>query len=438
MLIGIFIYLTVAVACAKTIYVPDDYPRIQWAIDNATSGDLIIVRDGVYNESIVIGKSYLTVTSENGSDMCVIHPADINYTILITGSHISLDGLTINGSGLYGIIVDGASSVRIASSVVCNFISGLTARSSYDVELVSNTIRENMAGLSINDTSKVVVRDNEISRNIVGLILTNSSNVHIMENDISENTINLILNNSNNVSIIDNTVMKSLIGIALQRSNFNTIRNCIVRENLVGITLNESSNNVIAENNAVNNTLGIFVSGPSNEISDNVIFSSIVGILLDFSDNEVHENEIKGNFIGISVNSSGNVIYMNDFVANNVHATAMLKNVWNTTSPITYGFRGKTFTNYLGNYWGGYSVKDENGDGVGDKPYKINDMNIDHHPLLDRFKKYKFTVAGWRVYDHNGNRKIDDDELIEAITDWLNSKINDTLLIEIITLWLKS
>jgi len=35
-----------SVASAKTIYVPDDYARIQWAVDNATAGDTIIVRDG--------------------------------------------------------------------------------------------------------------------------------------------------------------------------------------------------------------------------------------------------------------------------------------------------------------------------------------------------------------------------------------------------------
>jgi len=30
----------VGVASAKTIYVPDDYEKIQWAVDNATARDL--------------------------------------------------------------------------------------------------------------------------------------------------------------------------------------------------------------------------------------------------------------------------------------------------------------------------------------------------------------------------------------------------------------
>ena len=41
----------VCVASAKTIYVPDDYAKIQWAVDNASAGDTIIVRDGTYYEN---------------------------------------------------------------------------------------------------------------------------------------------------------------------------------------------------------------------------------------------------------------------------------------------------------------------------------------------------------------------------------------------------
>ena len=43
-----------AKANGGTIIVPDDYPTIQYAIDNATSGDTIYVRSGTYNESIKV------------------------------------------------------------------------------------------------------------------------------------------------------------------------------------------------------------------------------------------------------------------------------------------------------------------------------------------------------------------------------------------------
>ena len=50
----VFILLTilglvsVGIASATIIYVPDNYAKIQWAVDNASTGDIIIVRDGIY------------------------------------------------------------------------------------------------------------------------------------------------------------------------------------------------------------------------------------------------------------------------------------------------------------------------------------------------------------------------------------------------------
>ena len=60
------------VASARTIYVPDDYEKIQWAVDNASVGDTIIVRDGTYYENVVVDKQ-LTIKSENGSDNCIVN-----------------------------------------------------------------------------------------------------------------------------------------------------------------------------------------------------------------------------------------------------------------------------------------------------------------------------------------------------------------------------
>ena len=46
----------VALASATAIYVPDNYAKIQWAIDNASAGDTIIVRDGTYYENLKVDK----------------------------------------------------------------------------------------------------------------------------------------------------------------------------------------------------------------------------------------------------------------------------------------------------------------------------------------------------------------------------------------------
>ncbi len=44
----------------------------------------------------------------------------------------------------------------------------------------------------------------------------------------------------------------------------------------------------------------------------------------------------------------------------------------------------------------------------------------------------------WQRYDENDNKKIDDNELINAIMDWLDGKISDSDLINVILKWLES
>jgi hypothetical protein len=54
------------------VYVPDDYPTIQAAVDAVNAGDTIIVRDGTYTENVNVNKPHLTIQSENGADSTVL------------------------------------------------------------------------------------------------------------------------------------------------------------------------------------------------------------------------------------------------------------------------------------------------------------------------------------------------------------------------------
>ncbi len=57
-------------ASSMSIIVPDDYPTIQAAIGNATPGSTIHVRNGIYNELIVIDKP-ITLVGENREDTII-------------------------------------------------------------------------------------------------------------------------------------------------------------------------------------------------------------------------------------------------------------------------------------------------------------------------------------------------------------------------------
>ena len=95
----VFFVASVAVASAAMIYVPDDYAKIQWAADNATAGDTIIVRDDSYVENVDVNKR-LTIRSENGSDLTTVIASNVNDHILdVIADYVNISGFTVTGAG---------------------------------------------------------------------------------------------------------------------------------------------------------------------------------------------------------------------------------------------------------------------------------------------------------------------------------------------------
>ena len=99
-----FLVLTAfaSVSAAKTIYVPDDYLTIQSAVNAASPGDTIIVRDGLYNEHVIVNKQ-LTIKSERGYANCVVNGEGSDVFALYADG-IRIEGFTITG-GLNGIYI---------------------------------------------------------------------------------------------------------------------------------------------------------------------------------------------------------------------------------------------------------------------------------------------------------------------------------------------
>src|SRR5208337_5051393 len=91
------------------------------------------------------------------------------------------------------------------------------------------------------------------------------------------------------------------------------------------------------------------------------------------------------NQYGVSVtgSSKNNAIYMNTFQGNggaNGLANGLF-NSWNSSIPITYGYDGRQFSNYLGNYWDNLKGTDPKDDGILDNTVTLAGSNIDSNPL---------------------------------------------------------
>ena len=380
------------VASAKTIYVPDDYAKIQWAVDNASAGDTIIVRDGKYYENLKVDKQ-LTIKSENGSDNCIIDGGGSGDVITLYADGITIEGFTVRNSGsswptlLYAGIKVFSNTNKIAYNSITNNCNGILSYSSNNI-IANNNITNNRHGIHLDSSSNNIIANNNIA-NSVGIYLLHSGNNTIANNTVSNNMDGIYLYHSSNNIIANNNIANNSVGIFSSRSSNNTIANNNITNNRHGIHLDSSSNNIIANNNiSSNNENGIF------------LWSSRIFPFPDSSSNNIiANNNITNNSVGISLSySNSNTIYLNNFIDNTDQVYSYYStNIWNSTEKITYTYNGKQHTNYLGNYWSDYTGSDADRDGIGDTPYSIN-ADKDNYPLIERFENY-FVPTLAQIFD---------------------------------------
>ena len=151
------------VASAATIYVPDDYATIQEAVDNASAGDTIIVRDGVYTENIEVDKP-LTLISENGSENCIVRAADTHDPVFyVAADRVNISGFTIKG-GYNGIRLGLAENCCITNNNVSGNRCGIRLACSSGNVVRGNTVSENERdGICLEDSCGNVVSENTVS-----------------------------------------------------------------------------------------------------------------------------------------------------------------------------------------------------------------------------------------------------------------------------------
>jgi len=205
-----------------TLYVggsgPDNYTRIQDAIDNATDGDTVFVYNGTYYEYLFVDKSIRLVGEEKNTT--IIEGIELGFPffcVFIEADNVTVTRFTIRNSIFVGICI------------------------SSDYNIISdNIVVDNRQGICIYSE----FGDNLISHN---LILNNNKSG------------GLIVFGGRNNNISDNVVSQSgWYGIYLNSVDYSNISNNIISENENGIYTSITFNNIFYRNNISNNKkLGI-------------------------------------------------------------------------------------------------------------------------------------------------------------------------------------
>jgi len=268
-------------AWARALIVPDDYPTIQQAINNAYDWDAVFVRAGIYNESprfdmspstavSLIGESPLN-TTVTGTVRCTYHPnaAVMNLEILeelIVGSGLGPSyGIRINNNIIRSGVYFQAGNSEVKNSLI---EGGLTILGGYHEPVSENIIVNNTfldSGVRLDGlnggTSNNTLKNNTIINASIG----------IWEDGNGIPTGPECYRNF----IIANRIIQCEIGVKVSKSSqqnplsLSVVSSNTLERNNYGILLESVTNVSISHNNFINNTIQTYINQSYNNFWDN-------------------------------------------------------------------------------------------------------------------------------------------------------------------------
>ena len=220
------------------IIVPDDYPTIQKAINNAYEGDAIFVRSGKYYENLSVNKT-VSLVGENKYDTII----DGNFTgtvIGITANNVNVTNFTIRNGKYWG---DG---IRLDHSRRCT--------------INNNIITDNLDGIELTESSNNTIADNFV------LCPPSEDGEPLHWNGI------LILYGGNRNVITNNTISFGYVAFYLGGSDCNIVNCNRLCSNWYGIRVHGSNNNTIFANEIFNNKRGNHIASYGTPGNNNLVY----------------------------------------------------------------------------------------------------------------------------------------------------------------------
>ena len=346
------------------------YETIQEAINAASVGDTLYVRNGTYYEHVVVNVT-ITLLGENKSNT-IIDGEGRGSVILVTADDANIKGFTIQNSGREsitkqsGIRIDNSRGNKISDNIIKNSLYGIYIDHSHENSILNNTVSDNGHGIYLDVASNNLVSHNEALRNTHGIALFSATNNFFSGNNVSLNTV---------------------YAFSLSTCNDNMFSGNKVSNNTYGFRLSASTNNDLSGNNVSNNQQGFYLGASSyNTISgNNVSSSNLYGVWFaassnnDFLNNYVVNNR-KSFYLSTSYN---NIIFHNNFINTQANTIQL---------PVCIGAENFWDNNMEGNYWSNHTWSDKNGDGVSDTAYVIDEKNKDNYPLIAAFTQFNILV----------------------------------------------
>ncbi len=187
---------------------PNNYSKIQDAVDNASVGDSIYVYPGIYYEHVLITKR-LTLIGES-PDQTKIDGGGTGNVVKIQANGVIVQQFSLQHGGI-GVYIVYSSNISVVQNTIINNWEGIGLLGSSQCLISGNTIAHNgFEGINPVQTTFTIISENSIIDHLQGIYLVESSDNTIFGNTLSSNSRGIeTRESSNNNHIFHNNFFAS-------------------------------------------------------------------------------------------------------------------------------------------------------------------------------------------------------------------------------------
>jgi nitrous oxidase accessory protein len=332
---------------------------LQETIDAAPAYSTLKLQAGVYTGNIHIDKP---LTLEGVNDGVIIKGDGYGSVVAIKSSYVKLRNLKIINSGMDMQKIDAAVSMQqvqnceIAYCHISNVLYGI------DMDRVDSSVIEH---------NYITTKKNTLPLRANALKLYYAHHNIIKANKI-ENVRDVTLNYSHHNLFEDNIFIGNRFATHLSLSNNNIFRDNHYKYNSVAMMFMGAKdtqvigNEILSSNGAAG--IGVMIGAVSNFIFKNNRVSFNAKAL--YIQGQEKAKGMKRYIIANELSYNGEALHFHASIKDNtITNNKIFSNINDVVKDAGKNFESSNLVEY--NYWDRYEGFDENGDGIGDRPFKV-------------------------------------------------------------------
>lgn len=349
--------LSTLTAAARDILVKAESSSLQDIIQQAQSGDRLLLGNGTYYGALTINKPLSLI----GSHKSIIDGKKVGHVLTVSASNVIIKNLYIQNSGNTlvtedsGIFVTSeAENVLISNNYLKNNLIGVYLKGAKSAQVINNTIigsqfhriNDRGNGIYLWNAPGSVVKNNRIRYGRDGIFVTTSRDNIFKGNTMRDLRFAVHYMYTNDSEVSNNISFNNHVGYALMFSDrINAYANQSIADKERGLFFNYANYSVIHHNR---------VSGGAEKC----VF------IYNANYNRINNNAFEDCEIGVhfTAGSEKNDIYENAFIKNRTQVKYV------GTRDIEWSKQGR------GNYWSDNTAFDINKDDIADHVYQPNDL----------------------------------------------------------------